>query len=212
MTLALQLAKGAVLVVLLVVCQFNDGTVRAASTTAAAATQRVGHAGWQPSGSAGWCPSELHPITPFPENFWLVKTIKTGGTTLASVLRQLCAHYGVVPVRKRSINPLEQMPDAAAAAALHDVVMATKNASDAAAFAVITHLNYSDAKLTAFQSAVGRRPLLFTSVRHPLARTYSHFIQAKCANAAAVLKGKIIECDRNETYMEKLLELDDIRS
>lgn len=156
---------------------------------------------------------QAHVNSPFPASFWLVKTIKTGGTTLAGVLRQICAHTGVVPVNKRSINPLEQLPDAEAAAALRDVIAAAKNATDAAEFAIITHLNYSDAKLAAFQSALGgRRPLLLTSARHPLGRTYSHFIQAKCANAAAMLGGKIIECDRNVTYMNKLLELDNIRN
>jgi hypothetical protein len=159
------------------------------------------------------CPSPQHIVSPFPISFWLVKTVKTGGTTIASVLRQICARYGVVPVNKRSINPLERLADAEAAAALQSLVLGAKNATDALEFSVITHLNFSDAKLAAFQAALdGRKPLLFTSVRHPLARTYSHFIQAKCANAAAVLGGKIIECDRNETYMIKTLELDSIRN
>lgn len=120
------------------------------------------------------------PRFPFPASFWLVKTIKTGGTTLASVLRHVCAHYGVVPVRKRHVNPIEQMQDAQAAAALGALVSAARNATDSAHFAIITHLNFSDAKLAAFQRALpddGGRPLLFTAVRHPLARTYSHFIQ-----------------------------------
>jgi hypothetical protein len=152
-------------------------------------------------------------VSPFPASFWLVKTIKTGGTTIASVLRQLCGQYGVVPVNKRRINPLEQMPDAQAAAALHGLVQGARNATDASEFAIITHLNFSHAKLAAFQSALdGRRPLLFTAVRHPLSRTYSHFIQAKCANAAAILGGKIIECDTNTTFMAKLLELDNVRN
>lgn len=152
-------------------------------------------------------------VSPFPSSFWLVKTIKTGSTTIASVLRQICAHYGVVPVSKRGINPIERLADVHAAAALRQLVLHARNATDASEFSIITHLNYSDAKLDAFQAALdGRRPLLFTSVRHPLQRTYSHFIQAKCANAAAVLGGKIIECDRNATYMHKLLELDSIRN
>jgi hypothetical protein len=151
--------------------------------------------------------------SPFPASFWLVKTVKTGSTTIASVLRQICAHYGVVPVSKRGINPVERLADGAAAAALRELVLRARNATDASEFSIITHLNYSDAKLGAFQAALdGRQPLLFTSVRHPLQRTYSHFIQAKCANAAAVLGGKIIECDRNATYLHKLLELDNIRN
>lgn len=152
-------------------------------------------------------------VSPFPASFWLVKTIKTGGTTIASVLRQICGQYGVVPVNKRRINPLEQMPDAKAATALHGLVQGANNATDASEFAIITHLNFSHAKLAAFQSALGgRKPLLFTAVRHPLPRTYSHFIQAKCANAAAILGGKIIECDTNTTFMAKLLERDSIRN
>jgi hypothetical protein len=116
-------------------------------------------------------------------------------------------------VNKRSINPMERLADAEAAAALQSLVLSAKNATDALEFSIITHLNFSDAKLAAFQAALdGRRPLVFTSVRHPVDRTYSHFIQAKCANAAAILGGKIIECDRNETYMNKLLELDSIRN
>lgn len=163
---------------------------------------------WQPS-----CPSTQHIVSPFPTSFWLVKTVKTGGTTLASVLRQICAHYGVVPVNKPSINPLEKLADAEAAAALQSLVLGAKNATDALEISIITHLNFSDAKSAAFRAALGgRRPLLFTSVRHPVNRTYSHFIQSKCANAAAILGGKIIECDRNATYMNKLLELDSIRN
>lgn len=159
------------------------------------------------------CASEQHPVTPFPTSFWLVKTIKTGGTTLAGVLRHICGHYGVVPVNKRRINPLERLSDEAAAAGLQQLVQGAKNMTDASEFAIITHINFSDAKLAAFQSVVGgRRPLLFTSVRNPLTRTYSHYIQAKCAAAAAMLGGKIIQCDTNTTYMDKLLSLDNIRN
>jgi hypothetical protein len=152
----------------------------------------------------------------FPASFWLVKTIKTGGTTLAGVLRHVAAHYGVVPLNKRRVGPLEALPDAAAAAGLRALLREARNATDARDFALIMHLNFSDAKLAAWRHALaegtvpGRgplqqqeQPLLLTAVRHPLARTYSHFIQAKCANAAAALGGKIIQCDTNATFMAK---------
>lgn len=189
------------------------------------------HAGHVPSNCAAV------PVTPFPRSFWWVLSIehvpkhlrllairlypplagryvkahKTGSSTLAGVFRNICAHHGITPVKKNKFNPLEWMPDAQAAAKLGELVDAARNATDALEFAIITHLNFSHPKLNAFLRAMdGLRPLLFTAVRHPLKRTYSHFIQKKCAQVHGILGGR--QCDRSQAHLNKALEFDTIEN
>jgi hypothetical protein len=108
----------------------------------------------------------LETITVFPTSFWFVKNVKVGGTTLAGVLRAVCAHYGMAclnPLKGRIGWKKEEEIREVAAAAL------------AVGFEHVTISNHGAYIPSAARYLGKGRPLLFTTLRHPVNRVLSAY-------------------------------------
>lgn len=132
----------------------------------------------------GWCPNPSSPfpaVNPFPSNFWYVKTYKTGSTTLSSVFNSICQHYGVVWLKWDEMKLVFQLNDKGPKPTqfqqgMQAAIDKVANSSDFKYTAITSHIPYSEQAAELFS-----RPLMrFTSVRHPVARVHSHFIQTLC--------------------------------
>lgn len=131
-----------------------------------------------------WCPNPSTPFpmtTPFPVNFWYVKTYKTGSTTLSSVFNSICQHYGVVWLKWDEMKVVFQLSDKGTKPTPYQVGMKNAidkvfNSSDFNYVAITSHIPYSEQAAELIQQPLMR----FTSVRHPVARVHSHFIQTLC--------------------------------
>lgn len=133
-----------------------------------------------------WCPNPATPFpttTPFPTNFWYVKTYKTGSTTLSSVFNSICAHYGIVWLRWDTVKAVAQLQNQGVRHLEQGMKQAVENvyaATDIKHLAITSHISYSDQAAAQFKQPLMR----FTSVRHPVARVHSHFIQNLCYKTA----------------------------
>lgn len=127
-----------------------------------------------------------------PAKYWIqyfrvvcryVKTHKTASSTLAGVMRNICGHYGITPVRRdllraaQARNQVQAGPiDTANLTMVQQAVELAYNAREQGAVAIVDHLRYSEAK-----QALLPQPLLkFTSVRHPMGRVHSHVFHKLC--------------------------------
>lgn len=95
--------------------------------------------------------------------------------------RTISAHYGITPVPAHitwSENPLMS--------ALKRGIQQAKNASESGAISIQTHTPYNEMRASLMRSAtVGDIPLLlFTSIRHPVSRVHSSFVQDACQDTA----------------------------
>lgn len=111
-----------------------------------------------------------------------VKTHKTGSSTLAGVFRSICAHYGITTVRRDLLyaaqhnNPGQlDGKDNVDMDRVAEAIDLAKNASELAAVAVVNHLKLTEAKLALLQPE-----FIFSSVRHPVPRIYSQFVDNLC--------------------------------
>lgn len=126
-----------------------------------------------------WC-SEF-PSTPFPVSLWYVKAPKSGSSTLTAVFNHICTRYGIVWVKeyvmatimaKSYVSPT--VWNDTSLVLLSEAVQKLQATVDNHYLAVTSHMPYSDGAASTFNYA----PLwLFTSVRHPLPRFYSHYVQ-----------------------------------
>lgn len=180
---------------------------------------------------AGWCPSPDAPfpaLTPFPTNFWYVKTFKTGSTTLSSVFNSICAHYGVIWVKWEAIKNVSQMSYRGIKPSPFELgfdkaVKAARSVSDVQHVAITSHISYDERASRSF----GQPLMRFTSVRHPLSRVHSHFIQTLCYWTAVSMGWRQYQlgsadggppgpaaCDNGEdpSYFERALSNDTIAS
>lgn len=103
----------------------------------------------------------------FPRDFWLVKTKKTGGSTLKGILNAVCGHHAMtcmtMPVEEnKTIGYWEETHGSAQIARYRKLGFEH--------LAITDHGKYSSAL-----AAELRDPLLFTSVRDPVSRVISHF-------------------------------------
>jgi len=108
----------------------------------------------------------LETITVFPTSFWFVKNHKVGGSTLAGVLRGICAHYGMAclqPRKGRFDWRNEEEVSEAAAAAL------------AVGFEHLAISNHGKYTPSAARYLGKGKPLLFTTLRHPKNRVLSAY-------------------------------------
>ena len=104
-------------------------------------------------------------ITPFPKSFWYVKNFKVGGSTMAGIFRQICAHYGVACLVPQTASthfssPLE----------IRDAAHLAKSVGYEHA-ALVNHQEYVP------QAAchLGEDIFLFTTIRHPVSRVLSRY-------------------------------------
>ena len=117
-----------------------------------------------------WCPNPAAPfptITPFPTNFWYVKTFKTGSTTLSSVFNSICVHYGIVWLRwdtVKGVTALHQDRNVGSSPTPYELAMKSAidkvyAATDIEHVAITSHIPYTDEAAVQF-----RQPLMrFTS-------------------------------------------------
>lgn len=120
------------------------------------------------------CPTLSNRPSPFPQNFWLIKTHKTAGSTLAGIFRQIAAHYGVYALDfGHSWDTFQKMSNPE----VEEFFNVAKSHSDF--IAAVNHRPYSD-DVANILGGRGRGPLKYTALRHPVSRTYSHFFQDKC--------------------------------
>lgn len=138
-----------------------------------------------------WCPNPSAPFpttTPFPANFWYVKTFKTGSTTLSSVFNSICVHYGIIWLRWDTVKNVAQLEIEGSSPTpfeqgMKDAISSVYAATDIEHLAITSHIRYSDEGARQFRQPLSR----FTSVRHPVARVHSHFIQNLCYNTAQAM-------------------------
>jgi len=112
-----------------------------------------------------------------------VKTHKTGSSTLSGVFRSICAHHGITPVRRdllydaqpRSLFQPGAM-DNADMPKVQSAVDQAYNASEVSAVGIVNHLKYSPARAAFLKAPFFR----FSSVRHPVSRIYSQFVDDNC--------------------------------
>ena len=110
----------------------------------------------------------LPTITVFPTSFWFVKNVKVGGTTLAGVLRGMCAHYGMA-----CLNPKEGR----IGWKREEEIIAAATAAKDVGFEHVTITNHG-AYLPEAAEYLGegsQKPLLFTTLRHPVGRVLSAY-------------------------------------
>lgn len=103
---------------------------------------------------------------PFPRDYWFVKTKKVGGSTLRTLFLNLDKHYGI-----QSIPPPGQrqgMPSQEVAVQQKRII---ENQTDANFYSLEEHIRYS----RTLKDRLFNNPLLFTAIRHPLARAYSQY-------------------------------------
>ncbi|KAL4521364.1 hypothetical protein Ndes2437B_g08044 [Nannochloris sp. 'desiccata'] len=104
----------------------------------------------------------------FPRDFWLVKTKKTGGSTLKGILNGLCAHHAMTCMTM----PVDEDGQ------VYGFWEATRGTTQIARYRQLgfKHLAITDhGKYDSVLAAQLRNPLLFTSVRDPVSRVISHF-------------------------------------
>jgi hypothetical protein len=108
----------------------------------------------------------LETVTVFPASFWFVKNVKVGGTTLAGVLRGVCAHYGMA-----CLNPLEGRIGWKKEEEIREVAAAAL----AVGFEHVTISNHGAYIPSAARYLGKGKPLLFTTLRHPVNRVLSAY-------------------------------------
>eukprot|EP00775_Hariotina_reticulata_P005494 gene5494-5729_t len=95
------------------------------------------------------------PASPFPVSFWLVKTFKTGSSTLAGVFRSISSHYGIVPISEQATRP-ESMTNVTV---LAEAMKAAKEVSYADnMISIVTHLPYTEPIFEAFRRITVKPP------------------------------------------------------
>lgn len=93
----------------------------------------------------------------------------------------ISAHYGITLVPAH-VTWSEDPP----LSALRHGIQQARNASESGAISIQTHTPYKDLRAKLMREAtIGGKPLLlFTSVRHPVSRVHSSFVQDNCQLAA----------------------------
>jgi hypothetical protein len=163
--------------------QGGHGNSKAGTFSSSSSSRTAGNQHLLPTHHA-WCPKRDNPfpvVNPFPANFWYVKTYKTGSTTLSSVFNSICQHYGVVWLKWDEMKIVFQMNDKGPKPTQFQQGMQASidkvaNSSDFKYTAITSHIPYSEQAAELFSKPLMR----FTSVRHPVARVHSHFIQTLC--------------------------------
>jgi Sulfotransferase family len=105
----------------------------------------------------------------FPRDFWLVKTKKTGGSTLKGILNGLCAHHAMTCMTML-VNEETGKTYGYWEADHGPAQIAKYRQLGFEHLAITDHGKYSSAL-----AAELRDPLLFTAVRDPVSRVISHF-------------------------------------
>eukprot|EP00775_Hariotina_reticulata_P000809 gene809-1125_t len=119
------------------------------------------------------------PASPFPVSFWLVKTFKTGSSTLAGVFRSISSHYGIVPISEEATRD-EMVINVTVLAGAMKAARHVSYADNM--ISIVTHLPYAEPVFEAFReiSITPPQPLLFTTIRNPVSRVYSSYVQDAC--------------------------------
>lgn len=165
------------------------------------------------------------PATPFPLNLWYVKAYKAGSTTLSATFNNICTHYGMVWLKRSVVNSImhkswvnSTMLNASSPAMLSAYVEHLQRTVDNYFLALTSHLPYSESAAASLPQPLW---LFFTSVRHPLPRVYSHFVQDLCINAAKSLGWTPLaenhpwdpnNCDHNSTLWTLASKADTIEA
>eukprot|EP00775_Hariotina_reticulata_P002515 gene2515-2819_t len=123
------------------------------------------------------------PAGPFPVSFWLVKTFKTGSSTLAGVFRSISSHYGIVPISEEATRQ-ESMINVTVLAGAMKAARHVSYADNM--ISIVTHLPYREPVFEAFRDITVKppHPLLFTTIRNPVSRVYSSYVQDACMKIA----------------------------
>jgi hypothetical protein len=115
----------------------------------------------------------------FPNDFWFVKPMKVGSSTLAGVMRTICAHYGIScmnPPRDLATKSLTHDGINWAPTRPEDVFSAVKVHKQGLGYQYVAMANHGifSPEMAAAVRALDD-PFMFTSVREPVARTLSRF-------------------------------------
>ncbi|KAF6255123.1 hypothetical protein COO60DRAFT_250064 [Scenedesmus sp. NREL 46B-D3] len=199
----------------------------AAAAAAAGPTAEVAQAAAPLAGRQPWCPSPTHvgpvtpsslPVTPFPANFWFVKTVKTGSSTLTSVFHSICNRHGITWL-KTDLSRLTVGVAKPKADQLQAVFDEVAKVTDSDFLAITNHMMYKKDVADVF-----RPKMLFTTVRHPLSRVHSHFIQDACVGTAKQLGWSHLLphrqeqdtgpnfCDTDPRFLEQVLQGDTLEA
>uniref|UniRef100_A0A383W372 Sulfotransferase n=1 Tax=Tetradesmus obliquus TaxID=3088 RepID=A0A383W372_TETOB len=199
----------------------------AVSASGAPAAAAAAAAALPPPGRQPWCPSPVHvgpvtpsslPVTPFPANFWFVKTVKTGSSTLTSVFHSICNRYGITWL-KTDLSRLAVGVAKPKADQLKAVFDDVAKVTDADFLAITNHMMYKKDVADVFKPT-----MLFTTVRHPLSRVHSHFIQDACVGTAKQLGWSHLLphrqeqetgpnfCDTDPRFLEQVLQGDTLEA
>jgi hypothetical protein len=174
-----------------------------------------------------WCPSPTHvgpvtpsslPAVPFPANFWFVKTVKTGSSTLTSIFHSICNRYGITWL-KTDLSRLAVGVAKPKADQLQAVFDDVAKVTDSDFLAITNHMMYKKDVADVFKPT-----MLFTTVRHPLSRVHSHFIQDACVGTAKQLGWSHLLphrqeqptgpnfCDTDPRFLEQVLQGDTLEA
>lgn len=171
--------------------------------------------------TGGAAPAAQHmafPVTPFPANFWFVKTVKTGSSTLTSVFHSICSHYGIQWLQTDLVRSAVGVGKPKSVA-LANTMQQLANVTDNEYLAITSHMFFNQKVADVLQPK-----MLFTTVRHPLGRVYSHFVQDACVEAAVQrgwnnkLPVKIVQevgpnaCDVDPEFLAAALQNDTLES
>jgi len=140
------------------------------------------------------CPAFDDRPSRFPSNFWYVKNPKTSSSTLAGVFRSVAAHHAVIMLNPAKTHmSVKEVEDTK-----QKVISAVQSRhSEPPRLGLSNHVRFNSGIRDTLE--LNGPLLLFTSVREPIDRFYSFFIE-QCQNSKF---GKNVDCF-GEAVDEKL--------
>jgi hypothetical protein len=147
-----------------------------------------------------------------------VKTVKTGSSTLTSIFHSICNRYGITWL-KTDLSRLAVGVAKPKADQLQAVFDDVAKVTDSDFLAITNHMMYKKDVADVFKPT-----MLFTTVRHPLSRVHSHFIQDACVGTAKQLGWSHLLphrqeqptgpnfCDTDPRFLEQVLQGDTLEA